>query len=111
MAADATGTQSVTNTFTTTVADTITLQQPWSAVEIENHSETIELWVRLSSAGTAAVADANECVRIAPGSVGGAAKVIDQFVGDPAVHPGASLISVVGNGQQYTVAGVHRGKG
>jgi hypothetical protein len=62
--------------------------------------------VRFSSGGTAAVADANECDRIAPGSVGGAAKLFKRFVGDPEVHKGACLISVVGNGNQYTVSGV-----
>lgn len=102
MASDATGTRSVTNTLTSTTADTITLQQPWDAVEIENHSDTVELWARFSSAGTAAVADANECDRIAPNT----AKTFRQFVGDPAKHPGAALISVVGNSQQYTVSGV-----
>jgi hypothetical protein len=103
MAADATGTRSVTNTLSTTTADTITLQQAWPAVEIENHSETVELWARFD--GTAAVADANECERIAPGSVGGAAKLIRQTVGPGGGAKGENVVSVVGNSNQNTVTG------
>lgn len=99
MATDSTGTKSVTNTLTGTTADTIRLQQPFGKVEIYNHSETVNLFARFD--GTAAVADANECEIIAPGE----AKTFKVLVG-PTTASGCNPVSVVGNGQVYTVTGM-----
>jgi hypothetical protein len=95
MATDSTGTKSVTNTFSTTVADSVNLLQAWDRVEIENHDATNEMWARFD--GTTAVADANDNGRIKPSG----SKVFRALVG-----PGHPAISVVGSGGQYTIDGV-----
>jgi hypothetical protein len=98
MAADATGTKSVTNTLSTTVADSIRLQQCWPAVEIHNQGSNI-LYVRFD--GTAPVSEANECESVPAGAV----KSFDVMVG-PSTAAGAHVVGIVGSGDKYTVTGV-----
>lgn len=100
MAADATGTKSVTNTLSGTTADTVTLQQWWDDVEVENHDVVNELWARTD--GTAAAADANENTRIGPGQ----SKKLGISVGPAQGDTPAKPISVVGNAGQYTIEGL-----
>lgn len=89
--------RSVTNTLTSTTADTVTLDQPWPAVEITNHDATNALYVRWD--GTTAVAEANGCSVVLPGNT----KVVK---GEVAEGTRTIVLSVVGDGNKYTVEGV-----
>ncbi len=88
--------RSVSNTLTTTVADTITLTQAWPAIEVTNSDSSNILWVRQD--GTTAVALADNNTPIAPSS----SKILAGSVTSAGTH----VISVVGSGGAYTVEGV-----
>ena len=100
MASDSTGTKSVTNTLSTTVADSIRLQQAWDGVEIHNQDATNILYVRFD--GTTPVAEANECESVPPSSV----KTFMPMLVGPTTVAGAHAVGVVGSGGKYTVTGV-----
>lgn len=88
--------RSVTNTLTTTVADTVTLLQGWPAIEVTNHDDTNFLWVRQD--GSTAVASADNATPIAPSS----SKILSSSLNSSGQH----VISVVGSGGVYTIEGV-----
>ncbi len=98
MAAD-TVSRAVTNTLSTTVADTITMTGVEEYIEIINHDATVTLyftyqWEEVAAAGdvTTAVSGADEAYAVLPAS--------------STVFPARSnhcLLSVVGNGNIYTV--------
>lgn len=90
--------RSVTNTLTATTADTITLNQRWPAVEITNHDGTTALYIRMD--GTAAVAEADNTTVIPAGMT----KVI---AAEPAEGTNTIVVSVVGDGNKYTIEGVN----
>ena len=100
MASDATGTKSVTNTLSTTVADLITLQQAWDGVEIHNHDSSNILYVRFD--GTAPVAEANETESVPVSS----SKTFRPMLVGPTAAAGHHVIRVVGSGGKYTVTGI-----
>lgn len=89
--------KSVTNTLTSTTADAVTLTQPWPAVEITNHHATEKLFGRAD--GTTAVAAADGTSVILPGTT----KVI-RARWNASMQ---TVISVVGDGNVYTIEGVH----
>lgn len=89
--------RSVSNTLSGTTADTVTLTQPWSAIEVTNSDTTNILWVRQD--GVTAVAAADNATPIAPSS----SKIISASVSTTGTH----VISVVGNGGGYTIEGVN----
>jgi len=89
--------RSVHNTLSTTVADTITNTQIWPAVEIVNGDATESLYVRQD--GTTAVAAADGTTHILPGTT----KVIKS---EPDFSANTLTISVVGNGNIYSIEGV-----
>ena len=95
MATDS-GVRSVSNTLTTTVADTITLTQGWPAIEVTNSDTANILWV--CQDGIAAVALADNATPVAPSS----SKIISSSPNSSGGH----VISVVGNGGAYTIEGV-----
>lgn len=88
--------RSVTNTLTTTVADTITLTQLWPAIEVTNRDDTNVLWVRQD--GVTAVANADNATPIAVSS--------SKVLSSSPTAAGTHVISVVGSGGAYTVEGV-----
>lgn len=88
--------RSVTNTLTTTVADTVTLTQPWPAIEVTNYDTTNTLWVRQD--GTTAVASADNNTPIAAGT----SKILSASITSSGTH----VVSVVGSGGSYTIEGV-----
>lgn len=87
--------RSVTNTLTSTTADTVTLLQPWPAIEVTNYDTTNRIGVRQD--GTTAVADADNVTMIAPGT----SKTIAASVNGS----GQIVVSIVGNGGTYTIEG------
>lgn len=92
--------RSCTNTLSTTVADTITLTQPWPAIDITNHDATNNLYVRQD--GVTAVGAADGTTVVLPGQ----SKVLAPMlycVSTSAPH----TLSVVGSGNVYTVEGVN----
>lgn len=92
--------RSCTNTLSTTVADAITLTQPWPAIDVTNHDSTNNLYVRQD--GITAVGSADGTSVLEPGQ----SKVLAPMLyctGATVPH----LISVVGSGNVYTVEGVN----
>lgn len=88
--------RSVSNTLTTTVADTITLTQAWPAIEVTNADTTNDVWVRQD--GTTAVALADNCTKVPAGT----SKTIRASV----TGSGTVVISIVGSGGAYSIEGV-----
>ena len=88
--------RAVTNTLTTTVADTITLIQGWEAVAVTNHDTADTLYFRMD--GTTAVAQANDTTPVLPGSTVIRASSLNSS--------GQIVVSIVGDGGVYTVEGV-----
>lgn len=89
--------RSVTNTLTTTTADAITLTQPWAGISVTNHDATNALYFRQD--GTTAVGEANDTTVVLPGqTVVASANVTSSKT---------VVVSVVGNGNKYTVEGVN----
>lgn len=88
--------RSVTNTLTSTTADTVTLNQPYDAIEVTNHDSTTTLYVRWD--GAMAVSEADNTTPVLPAS----SKVIRVGVN----AAGTVVVSVVGNGNKYTIEGV-----
>lgn len=89
--------RSVSNTLSTTVADTVTLTQAWPAIEVTNADATNDVWVRQD--GTTAVALADNNTRVPAGT----SKVISASVSSA----GTIIVSIVGNGGGYTIEGVN----
>lgn len=88
--------KSVSNTFTATTADTITLTQAWPAVEITNADGVNDMWARMD--GTTAVALADNNIKIPAGTT--------KIIGVSMNSAGQHVVSVVGSGGAYTVEGV-----
>lgn len=95
--------KSVTNTFSTTVADTITLTQTYPAIEVTNFDAVNYVYVSMdgTSAPTTAVAEANNLTAIPPLT----SKVI-RSIPRQDVNPNTIVLSIVGSGGKYTVEGV-----
>lgn len=89
--------RSVTNTLTTTVADTVTITQAWPGIDVTNHSTTANLYVRYD--GTTAVGAADGTTVLLPGQ----SKVLAGSVNSSGQH----VISLVGSANLYTVEGVN----
>lgn len=93
--------RSVTNTLTTTVADTVTLLQAWPAVEVTNHDASDLLYIRQD--GTTAVAGADGTTVILPAS----SKVVKSTINvNTSTGASTTVISIVGDGGVYTIEGV-----
>lgn len=95
--------KSLTNAFTGTTADTITLLQSYPAVEITNHDSTNAIYVTMdgTSAPTTPVAEADNTTVIPPLT----SKVI-RSVPRQDVNPNTVVLKLVGSGGKYTVEGV-----
>lgn len=91
-----TAVRSVTNTLSGTTADTITLSQPWGAIEVSN-LDTVN-WLYVRQDGVTAVGSANEASPVAPGT----SKVLSASMNSSGQH----VISIVGNGGAYVLEGV-----
>lgn len=91
--------KSCTNTLSTTVADTVNLLQCWDAVEVTNHDSTNKLYFRQD--GTTAVAEADGTTCVLPGET----KVVRSLFRNDATNK--HQLSLVGNGNVYTVEGVN----
>lgn len=90
--------RSVTNTLTGAGADAITLLQLWPAIEVTNHDAATALFIRQD--GVVAVAEADGASIVPPAS----SKV---FKATPsAANANQILVSIVGNGNKYTIEGV-----
>lgn len=89
--------RSVTNTFTGTTADTITLTQGWAAVAVTNHDVADVVYFRWD--GTTAVAAADNAIPVLPGVT------VIRAVGPNSA--GQIVVSIVGDGGTYTVEGVN----
>ena len=89
--------RAVTNTLTTTTADTVTLTQAWDSVAVTNHDTADTLFFRMD--GTTAVADANDCYAVLAGTT----MVVPASIN----AAGQIVVSIVGDGGKYTVAGVN----
>ena len=89
--------RSVTNTLTTTVADTITITQGWEAIAVTNHDATDVIYFRMD--GTTAVAAANDTTPVL------AATTVIRAASTNA--SGQIVVSIVGDGGTYTVEGVN----
>lgn len=89
--------RSVTNTLSGTTADTVTLTQGWSAVDVTNHDATDVIYFRMD--GTTAVAAANGCSVLLPGQSKVVAASLNQA--------GQVVVSIVGDGGTYTIEGVN----
>jgi hypothetical protein len=96
MATDS-ATRSVTNTLTTTTADTVTLTQGWEAIAVTNHDAADIVYFRMD--GTTAVAEADNTYVVLPGKT--------VIVPGTPNSSGQHVVSVVGDGGKYTVAGVN----
>ena len=95
MATDS-GVRSVTNTFSTTVADTVTLTQAWPYIAITNHDATNAVYVRFD--GTTPVAEANENAVVRVSST--------RVFHAPINSAGQVVVGLVGSGGKYTVEGL-----
>lgn len=89
--------RSVTNTLSTTVADTVTLTQAWPAISVTNHDATDLLYFRQD--GVTAVAAADGTTVVLPASSVIASGSITTL--------GTHVISIVGDGGVYTIEGVN----
>lgn len=94
--------RSVTNTFTATTADTVTLLQPWNSVQITNQDGTNALYFRQD--GVTAVAAADGTSVVPPGQSVIASTTLNQ---NQSTGVTTTTISLVGNGGGYTVEGVN----
>lgn len=90
--ATVTAVKSAHPTLTGTTADTVNLNDEWTEIEVINRSGTASLYVRTD--GVTAVAEANETDICLPGE----AVLINRVA--------AGGISVVGDGNEYSVIGV-----
>lgn len=81
-----------TSTLSGTTADTCTMTGQGTSLAVTNHDASVTLWVRID--GTTAVADADENFCILPLQT----KVLNVTTGS-----GSRVISVVGNGNKYSV--------
>lgn len=89
--------KAVTNTFSTTVADAITLTQGWPFVAITNHDASNPVYVRFDGTTPVAEADNNAIVRVSSTRV---------FPVSPN-SSGQIVIGLVGSGGKYTVEGLN----
>lgn len=89
--------RSVTNTFSGTTADTVTLTQAWPAIQITNHDTADLIYFRQD--GVTAVAAANGTAVVLPGQ---------STVASASVNgSGQIVVSLVGDGGVYTLEGVN----
>lgn len=84
--------KSVHKTLTSTTADTVNLNNEWTEIEVINRGGSSPLYVRAD--GTTSVAEADNTDVVLPGE----AVLINRVP--------AAGISVVGNGNAYSVIGV-----
>lgn len=91
--------RSVTNTLSTTTADTVTLTQGWPLVAVTNHDATDFVYFRQD--GTTAVAAADNCTVVPPARTVYRSAVLTSA--------GTIVISIVGDGGTYTIEGVNKG--
>jgi hypothetical protein len=89
--------RSVTNTLSTTVADTVTLTQGWPAIAVTNHDAADLVYFRQD--GAVAVAAADNTTIVLPGQTVVAAASMNDA--------GEHVISIVGDGGAYTIEGVN----
>jgi hypothetical protein len=89
--------RSVTNTLTTTLADTVTITQAWPSVDITNHSSSAILYFRVDGSTAVAAADNNGVI------LSGQSKVVAL----PINSSGQGVVSVIGSGNIYTIEGVN----
>ncbi len=89
--------RSVSNSLTTTVADTVTITQAWPAISVTNADTTNDAWVRYD--GTTAVALADNNTRVPAGTT----VILAGSVNSSGQH----VISIVGSGGGYTIEGVN----
>lgn len=89
--------RSVHATLTGTTADTVVINQLWPALEIINGHATEDLYIRQD--GVTAVAAADGTTHIPPGI----SKVVKA---EPVEGSRDTLLSVVGNGNFYSIEGV-----
>lgn len=89
--------RSVTNTLTTTVADTVTITQGWQNLDVFNYDATNYLYVRQD--GQTAVAEADNTSPVRPSSM----RTIPASVNSA----GQIVVSIVGSGGKYTIEGVN----
>jgi hypothetical protein len=89
--------RSVTNTLTTTTADTVTLTQPWPAIAVTNYDSADILYFRQD--GTTAVGAANNTTVVMPGTTVTAQASVND---DDEI-----VVSIVGDGGVYTIEGVN----
>jgi hypothetical protein len=87
--------RSVTETLTGTTADTVTLSQLWPSIQVTNHGSTA-IYLRMD--GTTAVAGADGAVVVLPNST-------RTIRATPTVGTSTAIISLVGDGNQYTIEG------
>lgn len=89
--------KSVTNTFTTTLADTVTLIQGWPFVAITNHDGTNAVYVRFDGTTPVAEADGTSIVRIS------STRVFPVSMNSAGQH----VVGLVGSAGKYTVEGTN----
>ncbi len=90
--------RSVTNTLSTTTADTVTLLQSWPAIAVTNYDSADIVYFRQD--GVTAVGAANGCTVVMPGTTVTAAA-------SPRTANGQIVVSIVGDGGTYTIEGVN----
>lgn len=94
--ADRSDARSVSATLVGVAADKVTMLQAWPSIVVTNASTTQSLWVRQD--GITAVAEAAGATRVLPSS----ARVLPSDIDNNQV-----VISVVGDGNPYTVEGLN----
>lgn len=87
---------SVTETLTSTTADTVTLNQLWPAIQVTNHGSPA-IYLRMD--GVTAVSEADGTVVVLPNST----RTIRSRVVTPATD--TIVVSIVGDGNTYTIEG------
>lgn len=94
---------SVNATLSGTTVDTVTLTGRWRTIEVYNREPALTgdmIWFTIN--GSAPVAEAEGAIPVPAGT----AREIDVFLPDAGHDP--DPIKVLGNGNDYTVAGVKR---
>lgn len=88
--------RSVTNTLTTTVADTVTLTNGWKEIAVVNHTTNTTLSFRWD--GTTAVADADNVISVPPSTI--------RTVPVGPNSSGQVVVSIVGSATKYSIEGI-----
>ena len=99
--AELTDKECVNATLSTTTVDTVTLTGKWRVVEVYNRDDALTgamMWVTFN--GEDPVAEAAGCYPVPPGTAFERSVTPNDITGSP------EPIKVLGNGNDYTVAGV-----